>query len=202
MTFTKAKYHFVEINPETNAIIPESAFSLDIVSSIDFDDPRAIIIYETVGGDGGYALSTGRKTQTVTINARFISNVRYDTGKSDVNGTAVTGKENKLENNIKRLKQLRDLRKPFYIYKDSFGMGTNFFGKYIIENVSGSIGEADTSIPVTIKLIEYKALTIKRNLITNVSLPPSAASDTVGALLTVRNKMLTPSPYTTYNGGK
>jgi hypothetical protein len=187
---TKAVYSFVEINPLTGAILPETIFGLDVVSSIDYNSPNSIVTYETVGGDGGYSISTGRLTQTVSLNVRFISNIRYGIGNGDVDYKTVTNDRDALNENLAKLSKLKNLRQPVYIYRLNNGSGQRFFGKYLIKNVSGGISEADKTLSVKIDLVEYKSLNVKRNLVIGNPSGIGIEADQVNTFMVSRNKIL------------
>lgn len=187
---TKALYSFVELDSRGN-IIPGSIFELDVVSDIGYNNPNSIVTYETVGGDGGYSISTGRLTQTVTLTVHFISNVPYGISKDDVAYKRVSKARDQLDENLQKLSKLKNLRKPMYIFKLNYGGGQKFFGRYLIKNISGGIKEADRSLAVNIDLVEYKDLTIKKNLVYGTDLMSTLVEvDAIKDRLKARNILL------------
>ena len=180
-------FYFVEMHPQTKQIIPSTVFTLDVVNNISYRSPNSIITYETIGGDGGYSMSTGRLTQTVTLNLTFIANVPYGIGKWGTDLDVISSLRDSLSENFRKLSRLKNMRRPVYIHKlNRSGSTENFFGKYLIRDISGEIKSGDKSIDVTIELVEYKELKVNRAIILGAPTITDEA-DVVGAFLKSRN---------------
>ena len=183
-------YYFVEINPFTLNILPESIFVLDVVSDLDFSSPNAIVTYETVGGDGGYSISTGRLTQTVTLSVVFASNVPYGNSRFGINLDNISPNRDALLENVRKLEILKRKKNPVYIYRAQSFTSGNFFGRYLIKNISGGIREARKAIPIRIELVEYKTLNVRKSIIVGGPTSKFAEADVVGAYLKARNLLV------------
>lgn len=126
--------------PSTNSFI-----ELNVMQSIGYSFSNSSIVYEAVGSDGGFVISTGRVTQEIPVTLQLIDN---------------------LQNNLKIIKQLKDQKLPVYVFDEINGSG--LFGKYLIKAVDTNITDGTMSMIVNITFIEYRDISISK---TNIVIP-------------------------------
>ena len=112
---------------------------LRVVNRIDFSFPNAVVVYESIGEDGGYTIHTGRLTASLTLNALLITRT--------------------LQEGMKVLNKLKSLKSPVMVGGKTFD--GSVFGKYLIESVSGSVEEGSEALRVTISLKEFRQANLK-----------------------------------------
>jgi len=116
---------------------------LKVVNRIDFTFPNAVVIYESIGEDGGYTIHTGRLNSSLSMNALLIA-------------------EN-LQKGLKQLSKLKSIKSPVMIGGKTFD--GSIFGKFLIESINGSIEEGSEALRITLSLKEYRQANVKRTKI-------------------------------------
>jgi len=123
-----------------------TVYPIDITTRLDFNFSNAVIVYESVGEDGGYTLNNGRLNATLNINVRFAK---------DINTS------------FSIISRLKSLRRPFIIAGKSKSMG-KIFGKYTLESLPGTVEEGTDSVTITLNLREYRQANVRKNVINAV----------------------------------
>ena len=116
---------------------------LKVVNRIDFTFPNAVVIYESIGEDGGYTIHTGRLNSSLSMNALLIA-------------------EN-LQKGLKQLSKLKSIKSPVMVGGKTFD--GSIFGKFLIESINGSIEEGSEALRITLSLKEYRQANVKRTKI-------------------------------------
>lgn len=115
----------------------EHRISLKYVTQIGFGFRNGIVIYESVGEDGGYVEHTGRMVSTLSINLNLTDSLR---------------------NNLSLIERISKLKKPVYLAS----VGDKLFGQFLIESIDGNITEAAENVIVTINFKEYRQANVER----------------------------------------
>lgn len=142
-------------------------FNFQLLESIDYSTKQGIVNYETVGGDSGLVLNTGRKTESLQLTGKLFSEyiIKYTGGSS----TSVEITNARTFNDIKKeLLNIKDNGAPVGL----FGHPFLYFEKreWIITDVNFGLGTAHDYLTFTINLIENRQVnveTISVNLINN-----------------------------------
>ncbi len=116
---------------------------LRVVNRIDFSFPNSVVVYESVGEDGGYTLHTGRLNSSLSMNAIIISK--------------------NLQETMKKLNKLKSLKSPVMVGGKTFD-GT-IFGKFLIDNINGTLEDGSEAVPITISLKEYRQVSLDKTKI-------------------------------------
>ncbi len=116
---------------------------LRVVNRIDFSFPNSVVVYESVGEDGGYTLHTGRLNSSLSMNAIIISK--------------------NLQETMKKLNELKSLKSPVMVGGKTFD-GT-IFGKFLIDNINGTLEDGSEAVPITISLKEYRQVSLDKTKI-------------------------------------
>ena len=113
---------------------------LGIVTRMDFSSPNSIVVYESVGEDGGYTIHTGRLNSSFSLNAVLIADT--------------------LQESLKQYNKLKTVKTPVLIGGKTFE--GSIFGKFLIENINGSIEEATEVVRASLSFKEYRQANVKR----------------------------------------
>ena len=113
---------------------------LRVVTRIDFDSPNSVVVYESIGEDGGYTIHTGRLNSSLSLNALLIAD--------------------SLQESLRQYKELRSIKIPILVGGKTFE--GNVFGKFLIDTMNGSIEEATEAVRVSLSLKEYRQANVKR----------------------------------------
>lgn len=122
-------------------------YPIDITTRMDFNFANAIVVYESIGEDGGYTLNNGRLNSSFSINVTF--------SKLDMNDAFTA------------ISKLKLIKAPVIIAGKSKAMG-KLFGKFVIESIPGNVEEGSETIKVTINFKEYRQANVKKNIINAV----------------------------------
>lgn len=122
-------------------------YSIDITTRMDFDFQNAIIVYESIGEDGGYTINNGRLNSSLNLNVTF--------SKQDMN------------NAFTAIARLKAIRGPVIIAGKSKNMG-KLFGKFVIAALPGTVEEGSETVKITVQLTEYRQANVRKNVINAV----------------------------------
>lgn len=141
-------------------------FNFQLLESIDYSTKQGIISYETVGGNGGLVLNTGRRTETLQLAGKLFSEyiIRYSGGSStDVEVT--------------NAKNFNDVKRELLNIKDN-GASVELFGhpflyfekrEWIITDINFGLGTAHDYLTFTINLIENRQANVETTSINLVN---------------------------------
>lgn len=116
---------------------------LRVTNRIDFTFSNAVVVYESIGEDGGYTIHTGRLNSTLSLNAVIVANSLYEA--------------------LRRVSKLKSIKTPVMVGGKTFD--GSIFGKFLIESINGSIEEGSEIVRVSMSLKEYRQANVKKTKI-------------------------------------
>jgi len=122
-------------------------YNIDVTNRMDFEFANSVIVYESIGEDGGYTINNGRVNSSLSLNASLATR-SIDEAYALVN-------------------RLRKVKGPVLIAGKSKNLG-KLFGKYLIESIPGNVEDGSEMVRITLNLREYRQANVKRNVINQV----------------------------------
>ena len=130
------------LKTDKNEIIP-----IDVTNRIDFNFANAIVVYESLGEDGGYTINNGRLNSSLALNIAF---AKYN-----------------VDDAFTLISKLKSIRGPISIAGNSKAIG-KIFGQFVIDSIPGNVEEGSELIKITLNLKEYRQANVRKNVINAV----------------------------------
>ena len=133
---------------------------LSNVETLSYAAPQAIVKKESVGGDGGLVVNTGRLIKEMTLSGELLQ-------------TRIPGTTTIVEtwNDVKT--EIEMIKERGYTIELESPLDFNDANKYIIEDFTADLtkGKA-TSLPFTIKIVENRQANVRQDIINLIAIGP------------------------------
>lgn len=137
-------------------------YELSVVENVDYSAPQAIVKKETVGGDGGLIVNTGRLLKTITLNGKLLHKKVQSGGK-----VSITKNFNAIKDEIEEIKE------QGYVVTLKIPLSTKDARKYMIEDAQFTLMSGNASyLPFTLKLIENRQVNVRTTIINLIAIGP------------------------------
>jgi hypothetical protein len=135
-------------------IVDGIEYPLYVVGNMSFGGTQSLVIYESVGTNGGAVIATGRTNNSITLNGKLL---RYgDLSLNDIKA---------------QIQNIRDGGRPVTLVAP---IDNNDTGRYIIQEFTGNVIEGTPGyLSFTLILQEYRQVNVKRALVNLVSFEPA-----------------------------
>ena len=139
---------------------------IKVVDTLSYSAPQAIVKKESVGGNGGLVVNTGRLLKTITLSGMFLNTVKT-VQVFGATSTVVFVQET--WNDVK--KEIEKIKEKGYTIILETPLESTDADKYIIEDFTCDVTKGnETSLPFTIKVVEDRQANVRTNIINLVSI--------------------------------
>ncbi len=137
--------------PPTN----EVEFKFQLLQTVSHTAEQGIVQKETVGGDGGVTINTGRKIESITITGRIINQIFYAFGREPI----VELNYSDIRNHLMKIKDnsyvCELIGHPYYQFQNR---------KWIIKDITTNLNEGVPNLSFTATLVEYRQANVKKSV--------------------------------------
>ena len=138
-------------------------FNFKLLESISYDAPQGVVEQETITGDGGAVINTGRRIESLTLTGKFLNRqeIKFDGDNVTINTL------NSFSDIRDRVLKLKEDGKPCELIGHQFLTLKN--RKWIITNVNTNMNAGQNYLVFTISLKEYRQANVKRGILNLVA---------------------------------
>ncbi|MDD3399250.1 MAG: hypothetical protein PHW93_06625 [Candidatus Methanomethylophilaceae archaeon] len=142
-------------------ISSKKTFKFQLLENIDYNAPQGIISYETPGGDGGLAINTGRKTESLILSGKIFTEYDINFRTKDI---IITNNFNKIKKELLKIKNnglsVELTGHPFLLYEER---------SWLIRDLKFGLSTAGDYLTFTADMVENRQANFKSSKINLVN---------------------------------